>query len=579
MSSTSEFQVAGSNAHALFTLKLHRGDGMLLVAMNWRDDLPPGDFVGFAIEYKEPNGIRFFAVKNRLSFLTSDGVVEPSKRSTLTSPIQKFRWVHFPRNAELEGLFTYRVTPVFMSPLDELSYGEPQEAQIQLMRETFPDQLNVAFTRGYTSSQAFADRYLLDKTSMSTLLPAAAALGVTFKSTHPRSEEALKWMGFEARSVLLELLDKAIADSKVEVDVVAYDLCEPMIIDRLRQLKTRLRVIIDDDGDHGESKSGECQAEAILVGSAGRANVKRQHMGKLQHNKMIIVRSKDSSGLNVAVGGSTNFSWRGFYVQNNNALVVTGASAIQPFVQAFVNYWNVTKNKVPLFAVTPSSLLSKINLPGIDIQVTFSPHANKDAMLDRIAGDVLKTKSSLFFSLAFLYQTKGAMRDVFKAIGKKDKVFTCGISDKKVGDFDFLKPDGQMATVNPVALQKKDTPEPFKSEVTGGNGVRLHHKFIVIDFDTDDARVYLGSYNFSKAADVSNGENLFVIKNRRVAVSYMIEAIRIFDHYEFRLKQKDAKTARKKLALQKPPRKPGDIPWWSEDFTDKRKIKDRELFA
>lgn len=31
---SSEFQVSGENPAALFTLKLHRGDGMALLAMN-----------------------------------------------------------------------------------------------------------------------------------------------------------------------------------------------------------------------------------------------------------------------------------------------------------------------------------------------------------------------------------------------------------------------------------------------------------------------------------------------------------------------------------------------------------------
>ena len=55
-----EFQVSGQNDAALFTLKIHRGDGMALIAMNWKDGEPPQDFVGFAIEYKEPGGDRFF---------------------------------------------------------------------------------------------------------------------------------------------------------------------------------------------------------------------------------------------------------------------------------------------------------------------------------------------------------------------------------------------------------------------------------------------------------------------------------------------------------------------------------------
>ena len=62
-------------------------------------------------------------------------------------------------------------------------------------------------------------------------------------------------------------------------------------------------------------------------------------------------------------------------------------------------------------------------------------------------------------------------------------------------------------------------------------------------------------------------------------MSYTIEALRIFDHYHFRVVQKEAKKAKKKLQLAKPPRKPGEKPWWEEDYTDPRKIRDRELFA
>ena len=47
-----------------------------------------------------------------------------------------------------------------------------------------------------------------------------------------------------------------------------------------------------------------------------------------------------------------------------------------------------------------------------------------------------------------------------------------------------------------------------------------------------------------------------VIRDRRVAVSYTIEALRIFDHYHFRIAQREAKKAKKKLQLAKPPRKP-----------------------
>lgn len=100
----------------------------------------------------------------------------------------------------------------------------------------------------------------------------------------------------------------------------------------------------------------------------------------------------------------------------------------------------------------------------------------------------------------------------------------------------------------------------------------MHHKFVVIDFDKPTARVYLGSYNFSSPADLKNGENPLLIRDRRIAVSYMIEAVRIFDHYHFRVVQQEAKDAKKKLQLAMPPRSPGEKPWWEDDYTNARKI-------
>jgi hypothetical protein len=113
---------------------------MLLLAMNWKRGLPPDDFAGFAIEYQEPGGGRFFTLNNRLSFTPGTSSVHPSQRNpTRTCPIQKFRWVHFPRRADLPGLFTYRVTPVFMDGTDQLSYGEPQQASLELRRRPTPE--------------------------------------------------------------------------------------------------------------------------------------------------------------------------------------------------------------------------------------------------------------------------------------------------------------------------------------------------------------------------------------------------------------------------------------------------------
>jgi len=574
---SNDFQVIAKNADARFTLKLHRGDGMLLLAMNWKDAEPPRDFVGFALEYQEPGGDRFWTIKNRINFPNADGSVNKERRSSRLSPIQKFRWVHFPMNAEMEGEFIYRVTPVFMSASGELSYGEAQEAGIALARETYPGKLNIAYTRGFVSSQAFVERYTTETDGFDTLIPATAPEGITFEPTHPQAEEALQWMGFEARREILELLDAAIEDKTSLVRVTCYDLNDPEIVARLKKLKKRLWVIIDDSKDHKPVTSAESQAEVILAATAGAGQVKRHHMTKLQHNKTIVVEGTE---VNAAICGSTNFTWRGLFVQSNNALVLRGKKAIQPFIDAFEEYW--VKDSVKTFGPTKSTKWHDLQLAGIDVKVTFSPHSADKGVLKSVADDILGAKSSVFYSLAFLNQTGGAVTEAIKEVTKKEGIFVYGISDKRTGGLDVHLPNGKVAPVH-AAFLSGNLPEPFKSEpsgLSGGSkfGTRMHHKFVVIDFDKPTARVYTGSYNFSGPADNENGENLLLIQDRRIAVSYMIQALTLFDHYHFRVLQAKSETSGEPIQLKKAPQG-HQRPWWKEDYTNERKILDRELFA
>jgi phosphatidylserine/phosphatidylglycerophosphate/cardiolipin synthase-like enzyme len=382
-------------------------------------------------------------------------------------------------------------------------------------------------------------------------------------------------MGFEARRAILDLLDEAIADADAQVRVVAYDFNLPEILDRLKQLGSRLKIIIDDSGSHGPATSAESQAAGILGGPDVGAAVKRQHVGQLQHNKTVVV---DGPTVQAAVGGSTNMSWRGFFVQSNNAVVVRGKDAIEPFATAFDNYWD--HGTVGEFGVTKSAEWTPLGFADVNAEVAFSPHSQDNARLGDIADDISSsTTSSLLYSLAFLYQTKGVIRDAIKKVMEDPNLFVYGISDREVGGLDLQTPSGNIAPVFPSQLTGPNVPEPFKSEPTGGSGVRMHHKFVVIDFDKPTARVYLGSYNFSATADTKNGENLWLIRDRRAAVSYAVQALTLFDHYEFRVIQSDAEKAKKTLELKPPPQNPGDTPWWAEDYADPRKIRDRELFS
>ena len=248
------------------------------------------------------------------------------------------------------------------------------------------------------------------------------------------------------------------------------------------------------------------------------------------------------------------------------------------FRVAFDAYWK--HDSVVGFGTTDSTRWRDLGLPGLDARVSFSPHAAENARLQSVADDIGEARSSVFYSLAFLYQTEGPVRAAIKRVTEDPEVFVYGMADRSIGGLGLQLPDGNVAPVRPEALTV-NVPEPFKSEPTGlanGVGTRMHHKFVVLDFDRPTARVYTGSYNFSGPADTGNGENLVRIRDRRVAVSYMVEAIRLFDHYHFRVQQLKAATAATSLALKDPPA-PGKDPWWLEDYTVPVKIRDRELFS
>ncbi len=139
-----------------------------------------------------------------------------------------------------------------------------------------------------------------------------------------------------------------------------------------------------------------------------------------------------------------------------------------------------------------------LRIPGIDIQLGFFPRSTQNAALQSIADDIRNnTTSSLFFSLAFLYQTPGPILDAIQSLSNEKHLFCYGISDHAVKSLESLetsgvdlrKPDGIVRSVHPAQISGH-IPPPFSKEPVGGSGTRMHHKFVVIDYNLPSARVY-----------------------------------------------------------------------------------------
>lgn len=182
------------------TLMLYRGEDMVLMAFDIDESLRKPDFVGFGIQYRIGSDPTLHDVFNFLTFKAlrekaeaenpdpDDGKkagkkpkaaktaksktaakvsaagapasappkpVDFSFKATMRSPIQLFRWAHVP-SRPIVGKVTYVVSAMFWNGDKPPIAKATVEATIDIGSATRGNFLNVGFTRGFASSQAYA---------------------------------------------------------------------------------------------------------------------------------------------------------------------------------------------------------------------------------------------------------------------------------------------------------------------------------------------------------------------------------------------------------------------------------------
>jgi hypothetical protein len=563
-------------------VKLWRGERMCLIGMDV--DQPEPDFVGFAIEVRSPGQSAFAPLRNRLNFSYQQPVAKAvdgyRNFPSTEAPFQKFRWIHFPYDPKV-GNYVYRVTKQHMPTEGKLVSGTSLTLDIPLSPVIYENFLDVGFTRNFASSQAYVEKY----GNNVKVIPPKPNGGLKFKKV---AGDVYQWLGFEAYELIFNFLDEVVQDKSLTLDFFAYDLNEPDIVERLKKMGSRLRAIIDNSGTHKPVTSAESQAAKILSGSAGGSNVKRMHFNSLQHNKVLI--AKRNGQPEKVLFGSTNFSFRGIYIQANNAMVLHAPEAAAYFENTFSLAFTDPKS----FPKDPLSrewhLVNVSSMP--PVHLCFSPHSDPDLSLSPVGGAIDQATSSVFFAIAFLYQTKsGPVRDAVDRLMKK-RLFSYGISDQE-GTLTVKKPDGSRGTVR-YSYLAQNAPYPFSAEWSGGSGIHEHDKFVVTDFNLPTAKVFTGSSNLSPSGEKGNGDNLIMIEDQRVATSYAIEALRIFDHLHFRVRMEGAKGKKGKsktmgkkkkgsndsLTLQKPEAISGKPAWFESFYQEGTQAEDdRKLFS
>lgn len=563
---------------------------LVLLALDWEDGQSRADFLGFSI--KRTPGFLDLAthqlapsswLPNRLGFKGPPAAGQPDF-PTNVAPIQKFMWW----DARLEGLavgtpITYEIwAATGTADHVTLESGSHFTVTTQLPAHV---EFNIGtwFNRAVMSSQAFSR--MVDSLNL--------------KGAAPTAQQALA-----LRQWLANGMEKPVPDfigAAISIAGAIYHLTDDLwIIPALKTAMSRIKAALVYDSHLIAGKKGKPPLptpNAPAIKTLNKVKFFARDKTKIMHNKFLVDGGNLLSATQASPArltcGSANYTTEGLTSQAN--LVHTFESP--EIAAAYFKRFQLISGNPTVGATSKTAGWSQtFSVGDAGIRVFFSPEQGKpgddSVSMDTIVKSVHEATSSVVFCL--FTPTDAQLRDACFSAGDAGKMMF-GLVNHISAQEPTPKPTktGVIPADQLAALEiyhrsrdKRDVidgaffnaanvPAGFDLEMNLFPGekpppfppVIIHHKFIVIDAETDSPVIYTGSANMSGNSVFGNDENLLEIKGSpRLARLYLAEFLRLYEHYRARaqfiaLKQsgKSPKAAGFSLA--------GDRSWANKYYT------------
>jgi len=556
------------------SVKAYAGDRCVMLAFDLDDD-KTDLLAGFAIASRHAGQPNWVFLGNRIGFAGDYTNPAASKNgkffSSDTDPFQKFWWLDFPADADF-GTREYQVTVKRFKSADASALANDQQVQLAIDVSPFVDgKIEVAFTRGYLSSQAYADEFKNESYTPKT------SKG-EWKADTSSLQQQWAWLGGHARQAIIDFFIDCRNTPDCTIDAFVYDLNEPDIIQALITLAPSLRILADDASLHAKgTAAAQAYDDIVAAGATGQ----RGHFSRFQHNKILI--KKVNGVAQKVLTGSTNFSVTGIYVNANHVVIFDDATIAGQYADTFELAFTAQLKLKPYTANDISKKEFPFTEDGMPkLAVSYAPHPKPTFSLDNLLAKIKGAQSSVIFAVMDL-DGKSDVLNALKTLHADKQIFSYGISDSPDPDYVTIAGTTLYSPLNKggeLVYSKEDPetfPPPFNKElqVTGGAAHVIHHKFVVVDFNGDAPVVFCGSSNLANGGEEQNGDNLIAIYDSAIATAFAIEGICLVDHYAFAAALKSAKDSATPLALKLDADK-----WWGIYYQDGSiKQTERKLFA
>jgi phosphatidylserine/phosphatidylglycerophosphate/cardiolipin synthase-like enzyme len=239
----------------------------------------------------------------------------------------------------------------------------------------------------------------------------------------------------------------------------------------------------------------------------------------IMHDKFMII-DRDNVESAWVLTGSTNHTINNLRKDYNNIICIQDYQLAQAYNLEFNEMWgSETLTPDPgnaLFgAYKTDNTPHFFNVGGVDIQLYFSP---SDKTTSKIIEVIDAAQESLEFALlVFTENTLGtAVLDAYNR----------GVDVRGIVDYtDYSGDEYSYLLSNGVNVLEYENADGSQWPI----GATLHHKYAVIDQNTDNAVLVTGSHNWSASAESRNDENTLIIHDRNIANMYYQEFNKRFE--------------------------------------------------
>jgi len=493
---------------------------LVLLCFDWPDGATRDDFLGFAIK-RTPGygGDQESWLPNRTGF--NGPAPDHGDLPCNTAPFQKFMWWDARiDDADRGKTFDYTIYPAVGSPAKPDLLDDASITLSVTLPQSVVGGVGTYFNRAVVSSQAFVKEF-------------------GAKPTGKKWDDALDWL---SNGLAKALVDFASADA--QLDGVIYHLTDNhWIIPALKARGKPTSLVYE------AAKSDKGVNDKAVAKLAPGVEFRPRTHTSIMHDKYLF-QTEDGKASRLQTG-SANYTTEGLTIQ---------ANVIHTFESKELA--ELYETRKALLAPDPSlaetvkhaGWSDPVDVGAATIRVFFPPEPkDKRDSIDAIVEAVKHATSSAVFCI--FDPTDKALRDALFAVGDQGKMmFGLVNSIDPEADTKPVKNQADQAKVDIYhrSVGKKDTysyagfkegnaPQGFWWEVAtlprvpNPNHVFIHHKFVVIDAETDSPTIYTGSANMSNNSTHNNDENLLEIKGDvALAHTYLAEFMRLYEHYRAR---------------------------------------------